>query len=160
LLLEQPPAERDGAALERALGDLASLENALNLVEIDARRRNPRFARLTAPEPLAPTAMEASLDADTVVLQYSLGSAASYVWAVTKDGVVAHALADRATIEAAARRARAELERHSPDGARAPSAGGGAPTTAASDLAALAALVLEPVAAELGKPRVALALDG
>jgi CHAT domain-containing protein len=85
------------------------------------------------------------------LLQYALGGNASYVWAVTNDRVVAVELADRATIEAAARRSLANLQVHAPR------------TTAAlpdPSLAELAALVLEPVAAELKRPRIVLALDG
>src|SRR6185436_4863698 len=86
----------------------------------------------------------------TVLLQYSLGERKSWVWVVTAERTVAVELADRATIEATARRALARLEAHTPDAAAPPTA----------ELSDLAALVLGPVAEQLNRPRVALALDG
>jgi CHAT domain-containing protein/tetratricopeptide (TPR) repeat protein len=142
--------ERNDAQVAGVLAELAALENALNLLEIDLRRSNPRLADLTAPETLTPTEMQAKLDADTVLLQFALGSRASYVWVITHDELHATELADRATIEAAARRALADLETYSPDGS--------APDV--RSLAELAALVLDPVAAKLDRRRVVLALDG
>jgi CHAT domain-containing protein/tetratricopeptide (TPR) repeat protein len=151
LLLERSGSDAAKAAeLERVVADLAALENDLNLVEIDSRRRNPRYATLTAPETLGAAEIQRMLGADTVLLQYSLGESASWVWAVTSERVVAVELRDRATIEAAARRAIARLEKHSPDST----------VRSAPELEDLAALVIAPVAASLNRPRIALALDG
>jgi CHAT domain-containing protein len=155
LLLAQPASARDGTQLERVLAELASLENALNLLEIEMRRDNPRFASLSAPATLTPAQMQQRLDPDTVLLQYSLGTDASYVWAVTAERIAAVELADRATIEAAARRAIARLQSYSPGLPRA-----GAPSGPVDELDELAALVLEPVAKELERHRIVLALDG
>jgi CHAT domain-containing protein len=148
LLLE---AGAGGERIAQVVAELAALENELNLLEIDLRRSNPRLANLTAPKPLSTAEMQAKLDGDTVLLQYSLGTSASYVWAITRDRVVATELADRATIEAAARRALAGLQTYAP---------GAPPGRSAGELAELAALVLDPVAAYLDRRRVVLALDG
>jgi CHAT domain-containing protein/tetratricopeptide (TPR) repeat protein len=137
-------------ALGRIVAELAALENSLNLLEIELRRSNPRLAEVTAPQALTPEQMQARLDDDTVLLQYALGPSASYVWAVTRDSVVATRLADRATIEAAARSALAGLQSYVPGTAEA----------ASRELAELAALVLGPVASRLTKRRIVLALDG
>ncbi|HEX5047336.1 MAG TPA: CHAT domain-containing protein, partial [Gammaproteobacteria bacterium] len=139
------------AELDRAVADLAALENALNLVEIDVRRGNPRYASLTAAAPLDSAQIQKAVGSDTVLLQYSLGESASWVWVVTPERVQAVQLAGRATIEAAARRALARLEKHNADPAVQPSA---------AELDELAALVIAPVAESLDRPRVALALDG
>jgi CHAT domain-containing protein/tetratricopeptide (TPR) repeat protein len=151
LALEQPAAERDGARLTRTRAELASLENALDLLEIEVRRGNPRFASLTAPDPLTPEEMQARLDADTVVLQYALGARASYVWVVTEDVIEAVELRDRATLESAARRAIDAVAVRSP---------GGGVAAQSRALDELAALVLAPVAARITQRRVVLALDG
>ena len=151
LLLERAAAGPTAAAeLERVVGDLAALENALNLVEIDVRRDNPRYAKLTAPATLTATEIQLAVGPDTVLLQYALGESRSWVWIVTAERIVAVELADRATIEAAARRALARLEAHTPEAVAPPTA----------ELEDLAALVLAPVAALLNRPRVVLALDG
>jgi CHAT domain-containing protein len=139
-----------GAALETSLAELAALENDLNLVEIELRRDNPRYRALTAPEVLTAEQMQARLDTDTVLLQYTLGREASYVWAVTRDGVAVIGLADRARIEAAVRRVLAGLQ----------ASGIADEAGAEAALRELADLVLAPAAAHLAKPRVVLALDG
>jgi CHAT domain-containing protein/tetratricopeptide (TPR) repeat protein len=151
LLLEGPMSDpKKAAELERAVADLAAVENQLNLVEIDLRRSNPQYANLTAPATLTATEMQRALGADTVLLQYALGDSASWVWVVTAERVAAVELADRATIETAARRALARLEKYSPD-----------PTLRSTvELEELAALVIAPVADSLNRPRIALALDG
>jgi CHAT domain-containing protein len=152
LLLERPAGDPGKSAdLDHVVADLASLENALNLVEIDVRRSNPRYASLTAAAPLDAARLQQAVGPDTVLLQYSLGESASWVWVVTPERVQAVQLAGRATIEAAARRALARLEKHSPDPALRPST---------AELDELAALVLAPVADSLDRPRIALALDG
>jgi CHAT domain-containing protein/tetratricopeptide (TPR) repeat protein len=150
LTLEQPAAERDGARLTRTLEELASLENALDLLEIEVRRGNPRFASLTAPEPLTPEEMQGRLDADTVLLQYALGTRASYVWVVTESAIEAVELKDRATLESAARRTLEAVQVRSPGG----------PAAQSRALDDLAALVLAPVTARITQRRVVLALDG
>ena len=147
---------RDLALAGSATGDraracrrpLAEVENSLNLLEIDLRRSDPRLADIAAPHVLSPEEVQGRLDDDTVLLQYALGSDASYVWAVTRDAIVVTPLAGSATIEAAARRALTGVQNYA------------AGTAASSELAELAALVLEPVGAHLAKPRVVLALDG
>ena len=139
-----------GGSLEQVLAELAALENSLNLLEIELRRGDARLAQITAPQPLSAVEMQDRLDDDTLLLQYSLGPGASYVFAVTRESVAAVRLADRATIEAAARAALEGLKTYAP----------GTAASATRDLAELAALVLEPVASRLTKPRIALALDG
>ncbi len=147
-MLEQPAADRDGVRFTRVLAELASLENALDLNEIEARRGDPRFASVTAPNPLTPEEMQARLDADTVLLQYALGARASYVWVVTEGAIAAVELKDRATLESAARRALDAVQARSPAAAQARA------------LEELASLVLAPVAAQLTQRRIVLALDG
>lgn len=148
VLLEAGEADDD--ALREVVGELAALENSLNLLEIEMRRSDPRLADVTAPRTLTPDEMQSWLDDDTVLLQYALGPSASYAWAVTRDSVTAVELADRETIEAATRAALAGLHTYTPGTAEAVS----------RDLAALAALVLEPLATWLTKPRIVLSLDG
>jgi CHAT domain-containing protein len=152
LLLALPAAERAPGEVERVVADLASIENELNLLEIEMRRGSQRFAQLTAPDALTTTQMQSMLDANTVLLQYSLGADSSWLFAVTRDDVVAIELASRDAIEAAARRALAGLESRAADNA----------TRAVADraLADLGALVVEPAAAYLERRHLVLALDG
>jgi CHAT domain-containing protein len=93
-----PDVERS-AAYKEVLSALASIENDLNLMETTERASDG----VTAVQPLNAKEIQASLGADTALLQYALGSTKSYVWVVTQDSFDLVELAGRATIEAAAR---------------------------------------------------------
>jgi CHAT domain-containing protein len=146
-LLQQSASDATRVKLAAIAADLASLENELNLLEIEMRRADPRRGALTSAATPSAEQAQAMLDDRTALLEYALGSPASYVFVVTRERIAAVTLADRATIEAAARDAFADLSTLAPNGA-------------APDLTALAKLVLEPVAPYLDKPRLLLALDG
>jgi CHAT domain-containing protein len=146
-LLQQPADDATHARVAAIAAELAALENELNLLEIEMRRADPRRGALTASAALTSAQAQAMLDEGTVLLEYALGTPASYVFVVSRERIAAVPLADRATIEAAARSALSDLSTL---------AASGAPP----DLAALAKLVLEPVAPYLDKPRLLLALDG
>jgi CHAT domain-containing protein len=146
-LLQQPASDAQRVKLAAIATDLASLENELNLVEIEMRGADPRRGALTSAATPSAEQAQAMLDDRTALLEYALGAPSSYVFVVTRERIAAVTLADRATIEAAARDALADLSTLSANGA-------------APDLTALAKLVLEPVAPYLDKPRLLLALDG
>jgi len=146
-LLQQPANDTTRAKVAANAAELAALENELNLLEIDMRGTDPRRGALTSAATLTTEQAQAMLDDKTVLLEYALGTPASYVFVVSRERITAVTLADRATIEAAARSALADLSSLAPNGA-------------APDLTALAEVVLEPVAPYLDKPRLLLALDG
>jgi CHAT domain-containing protein len=74
-------------------------------VEGRVRASSPSYAALTQPKPLSTKEVQQQmLDADTLLLEYSLGEERSYVFAVTPSSVAAYALPKRAEIEDAARR--------------------------------------------------------
>jgi CHAT domain-containing protein len=135
-------------SLETIVDELAQTENQLNLLEAEARAKDPKRGGLTAPEPLSAAELRAALDGESVLIEYALGEQRSYVWVVTREEVRAVALADRSTIEEAATRVYAGL--------RAPR-GDSAPT---QDLRRLADLVLTPVLPLLTKGRVLIAAEG
>ena len=145
-LLQQPASDAQRVELAAIAADLASLENQLNLLEIEMRGADPRRDALTSALSASAEQAQTMLDDRTALLEYALGTP-SYVFVVTRERIAAVTLADRATIEAAARDALADLSTLGANGA-------------APDLTALAKLVLEPVAAYLDKPLLLLALDG
>jgi len=146
-VLQQPADDARRAKVAANAAELADLENELNLLEIEMRGADPRRGALTSAAATTSEQAEAMLDDDTVLLEYALGTPASYVFVVSRGRIAAVTLADRATIEAVARGALADLSTLAPNGA-------------APELAELAKLVLEPVAPYLDKPRLLLALDG
>jgi CHAT domain-containing protein len=129
------------------------------------RAASPTYAALRRPEP--PTLgmlQREALDADTTLLEYSLGEMSSYLWVVTPKGVTAYDLGPRQPIEAAVARvrelltARACVVRHETDEARAARvARADAEYPAAA--AELSRLVLAP-AGKLATNRVAVVADG
>lgn len=74
-------------------------------LETELRSSSPRYAALTQPEPLdLKTIQTELLDADTLLLEYSLGTQKSFLWLVTPTSVLSFVLPGRVAIEAAARR--------------------------------------------------------
>ncbi|HEV7857373.1 MAG TPA: CHAT domain-containing tetratricopeptide repeat protein [Pyrinomonadaceae bacterium] len=92
---------------EEAAGPAArirELTNSYDEVESEIRTRSPHYARLTQPQPLMLSEIQNELDADTLLLEYSLGDERSYLWAVTPDAITGYTLPARALIETPARR--------------------------------------------------------
>ncbi len=74
-------------------------------VDAEIRKRDPRYAALTRPLPVALEQIQKDLLApDQMLLEYSLGEERSYLWAVTPTSVKSYVLGGRAEIEAAVQR--------------------------------------------------------
>ena len=140
------------AEFDKLMGELSALENSLNLIDIGRRDADTLYARLMAASALDTPGIQALLDDDSVLIEYSLGDERSWVWVVGPDSIDATELAGRSTIEAAARRAFEEL--------RSPAQGSPAPPTGNQNLSALAALVLDPITDQIAGKRLVVAADG
>jgi CHAT domain-containing protein len=138
--------------LTRLTGQMAAIETDVSLLEAEFRRSDSRFASLTSPKTLSAAAIQRHLDGDTVLLQYLLGDEQSYVFVVSKNSIRGVKLANRSSIEAAARTAFNSLRQY-----QSTAAGRDQLT---SDLNKLSGLVLEPVSGMLTKPRIVIAADG
>jgi CHAT domain-containing protein len=89
---------------------LEKLQTESEEIENQIRTASPRYASLTSGKPLAIAEVQSSvLDDQTVLLEYSLGSDSSYLWAVGKSGVSLYKLPARATIDQLATELRAQL---------------------------------------------------
>jgi CHAT domain-containing protein len=144
-LLERKGGEASLPALDRLEQDL--------VVRLDrARAQAARLGGAEAvPAPVAEVAaVQTLLAGDDVLLEYSLSEPASYVWAITRAHCRVFRLAGRARIEAAARAAVAGVTRASRQ----------AEDAWAASAAQLSALVLAPLASELGQARLLLVADG
>jgi CHAT domain-containing protein len=96
------PEQADAAAKE-----IAAITAEYEEVQAQIRARSPRYAALTRPQPLSLAEIQRQvLDPDTLLLEYSLGDNASYLFAVSDTTITSHRLPKRAEIEAAARRVR------------------------------------------------------
>jgi CHAT domain-containing protein len=79
----------------------------LELEQVQARIRaaSPQYAALAQPTPLDLTGIRKHvLDDDTVLLEYSLGTRRSFLWAVTRTSMDLYELPGRSIIEASAKR--------------------------------------------------------
>jgi len=140
------------AELSELVRRTAEVQNDISLLETETRRNNSRRAEPAVPQPLTAQNIQALLDARSVLVQYALGKEKSYVWVVTNDSIQSVELADRTTIESAARRAYESLKTNRLGTSDAP---------VSDTLAMLSELVLVPVAPLLqSKEHLIVAADG
>ena len=84
---------------------LATLTTDYEQVQARIRESSPQYAALVQPVPFRVEEIQQRvLDADTLLLQYSLGLETSYLWAVTPDSIKAYELPKRSVIEPLAKR--------------------------------------------------------
>ena len=76
---------------------------------------NSRYATLTAPQPLSVKEIQQQvLDDNTILLEFELGEERSYLWTITRDGVLSYQLPPKAEIETQARRVYESLTARQP----------------------------------------------
>ncbi|HVG31737.1 MAG TPA: CHAT domain-containing tetratricopeptide repeat protein [Pyrinomonadaceae bacterium] len=89
--------KKSNADLETELNQLATDYDS---IENQIRAASPRYASLTLPQPLSLAEVQQQvLDDKTALLEYSLGSQNSYLWAVTQGGVALYKLPARAAVD-------------------------------------------------------------
>ncbi|HEU4765734.1 MAG TPA: CHAT domain-containing protein, partial [Pyrinomonadaceae bacterium] len=81
--------------------EIQALTRSFDQTQAEIRRRSPRYAALTQPQPLRPAQIQQLLDVNTVLLEYAIGEERSYLWVVTRTGIRAFTLPGRAEIEKA-----------------------------------------------------------
>lgn len=88
--------------IENLKREYDALSGEYSDVQARIRSQSPRYAQLTQPSPLNASRLKELLDADTLLLEYSLGEERSYLWAVTRERVEGYTLPGRAQIQKAA----------------------------------------------------------
>lgn len=145
--------------------EISQLETDYERAQVAIRKASPHYANLTQPQPLKLKEIQAQLDSDTLLLEYSLGEERSYLWAITEETLKSYKLPKEAEIRQSA------LQVHQLLAARSASIGGESAMQrqqrirkAEADLPAaaqqLSQLLLAPVAAELGNKRLVVVADG
>jgi len=95
-----PLAGGDSAEATALKNEIRDLEQQGQEVQAAIRKSSPHYAALTQPELLTAARIQGDLlDADTLLLEYSLGETRSYLWAVSKTGLNTWELPARAKIE-------------------------------------------------------------
>ncbi|HUE82680.1 MAG TPA: CHAT domain-containing tetratricopeptide repeat protein [Pyrinomonadaceae bacterium] len=90
--------------------ELETLQTEFDQIENQIRTSSPRYAQLTASQPLSLTEVQQKvLDDSTVLMAYSLGTDASYLWAVSREAVALHKLPARPELDKLATEMRAQL---------------------------------------------------
>jgi CHAT domain-containing protein/tetratricopeptide (TPR) repeat protein len=100
---EKPDTGKLEAELETLSTDYDNIENQI-------RAASPKYASLTAPQPLTLSEVQQKvLDDKTALLEYSLGDERSYLWAVTPTSVALFKLPTRSAVAQQAQDLRAAL---------------------------------------------------
>jgi CHAT domain-containing protein/tetratricopeptide (TPR) repeat protein len=90
--------------------ELEKLQTEYDAIENEIRAASPRYASLTAPQPLTLAEVQQKvLDDQTVLLEYNLGSDNSYLWAVAPNSVSLFKLPGRSALDKMAMDFRAQL---------------------------------------------------
>lgn len=79
--------------------ELRALLGELDQLEAELRSGHPEFKRLEEVQPLTLSQVQASLDGDTVLLEYALGDDRSYLWAITREATTSFVLPARKELE-------------------------------------------------------------
>ncbi|HWQ31896.1 MAG TPA: CHAT domain-containing tetratricopeptide repeat protein [Blastocatellia bacterium] len=145
--------------------EISELENDYQQVEAAIRQNNPRYAAVTQPQPLGLREIQQLLDADTLLLEYSLGQERSFLWIVTKDSLTTHELPKGELVNEAARNVYSLLTARSltvkgetPPQRQARITEADAQLPAAAH--ALSQMILAPAASQLGSRRLLIVADG
>ncbi len=152
--------------VDTAQQEIDELLRGYAAVEAEIRIKNPSYASLEQPQALGLRDVQSKLlDSDTLLLEYSLGEARSFVWVASPTSITSFDLPQRSVIEAAARRVYELLT------VRTKVVANETPPQKQSRIqqadeaysqaaATLSEMILRPVASQLGKKRLLVVSDG
>ena len=144
--------------------EISALEDEHQQVQAAIRQTSPQYAALTQPQPLGLKEIQQELDADTILLEYSLGDERSYLWTVGQNSLKTYVLPKREEIQKLAKQvyeavgARSvvkSLETAEQRKARIEQADGEFKRAATE----LSRMILAPAAAEFGSKRLVIVAD-
>ena len=138
------------ADAKTAGAELTGLTTELDQVQTKIRQSSPQYAALVRPAPLALNEIQTQvLDADTVLLEYAVGSLKSFLFVVTPSSIDSFELPPRAEIESAAKQVYDFFTSHN----RAPAAESAAAAKAGS-------MLLAPAASKIRNKRLLIVAEG
>ena len=144
----QNPTDEQKTSLEQ---NRITLLQKFQEIQNQIRANSPKYAALKYPKPLNLKQIQQQiLDKDTLLLQYSLGTERSYLWAVTQDNLTSYELQPRQEIEAQIQKFRGAVTN-----TRTPSQ-----NRLLLASASLSKILLSPVAEQLDKKRLLIVGDG
>ena len=145
--------------------EISSLEDEYQQVQEAIRKSSPQYAALTQPQPLGLKQIQEQLDADTLLLEYSVGAERSYLWAVTPSSLKTYVLPAQVTLETIAHKVSQALTARSVVNSLETRAQRNARIAQAdrdfeSAAGELSHMILAPVAGELASKRLVIVADG
>ena len=145
--------------------DIDELVKEHDRIDAKIRGLSRRVAELKDPRPATAQQIQRELDADTLLLEFSLGDKRSYVWAVTNETIRGFELAPRERIESLATRLlNAITVRNREEANETPRQRHARVLNAdkeySESAAELSKLILEPVASMLKQKRLVVVADG
>lgn len=149
-LLNKKHTPEEQAAAEK---EIRQLTDEYRRTQSEIRQASPRYAALMQPQPLNAAEIQRLLDDDTVLLEFSLGEKASYLWVVTSSAINSHQLPPRAEIESSVRLAYEKLRTR-------PQRGAPLDKQFSEQLTSLSQMLLGSAAAQLNKKRLAIIGSG
>lgn len=145
--------------------EISALEDEYQQVQAAIRKSSPQYSALTQPQPLGLKEIQQQLDPNTVLLEYALGEARSYLFVVTPSGLKTFELPKREQVEKLAREVSESLVARSvgrsletPAQRRTRIADEDAKFAQAS--AELSRIILAPARPEFGNKRLVIVPDG
>jgi tetratricopeptide (TPR) repeat protein len=153
------------AQAEAVAKDIASITTEYEELKAQIRKRSPRYADLTQPQPLGLAEIQRQvLDSDTLLLEYSLGDDASYLFVVSPTSITIHRLPNLAELEVATRRVRDLLTAPQPQPGDTEAKYQARIKEARENYwpraAELSRMLLGPAASQLGGKRLLIVADG
>lgn len=150
---------------EAVAKEVATLTTQYDELETQIRASSPRYADLTQPQPLNLSEIQQQiLDPETLLLEYSLGTDASYLFLVSQTSISSRQLPERSEIEKAGRRVydllTAQQPKHGETAAELQARIADAKKNYWPQAALLSKMLLGPVASQLGKKRLLIVADG
>ena len=145
--------------------EISALEDDYQQVQAAIRKASPVYAALMQPQALGLEGIQAQLNANTVLLEYSLGDVQSYLWVVTQGSLKTYKLPAREQVEKLARQVYESLTARSVFNSLESSAQRQARIADADAQfrqvsAELSRMILAPAAAQLGTRRLVVVADG
>ncbi|BAY18762.1 TPR domain protein [Anabaenopsis circularis NIES-21] len=136
-------------AVQKIEQEIANLLSQYQQLQTQIRTTSPKYAALKYPEPLKLGQIQQQLDANTVLLQYSLGKERSYLWVVTPNSLDSYELPPQTQIEKAANDFRQSIVKVV-----------ASPKQQAAAAKQLSQIILAPVANKLANKRLVIVADG
>jgi CHAT domain-containing protein/Tfp pilus assembly protein PilF len=153
------------AQLDAATKEISSIAAEYEELKAQIRASSPRYAALTQPQPLSLSEIQQqTLDPETLLLEYSLGDDASYLFVISHTSIKSYLLPKREEIEATTQRVRNLLTASQPRPGETATKRQARIRDARANYwpqaAALSRMLLGPAASQLGAKRLLIVADG